>query len=89
MHVQRGHPILANKNKHKTPVLMAPPCLMRELGGDIPSITRYGRAAYGTVILSMLNEEYCHSFPVDDAYERSRELSPPSLRQRRADSLRA
>lgn len=57
--------------------------------GDIPSIIRYGNAAYGTVILSMLNEECWHSFPVDDAYERSRELSPPSLRQRSTDSLRA
>ena len=63
---------LANKNEHKAPALMAAhvPC---ETGGGIPSIIRYGRAAYGTVMLSMLNEEYCHSFPVDDAYERSRE----------------
>ena len=57
--------------------------------GGIPSIIRYGGAAYGTVILSLLNEEYWHSFPVDDAHERLRELSPPSLHQRRADSLRA
>lgn len=37
----------------------------------------------------MLNEEYSYSFPVDDARERSRELSPRTLRQRRADSFRA
>lgn len=86
--MQRGHLILANKNEHKTPVLMASQ-VSYETWGDIPSIIRYGRAAYGTIMLSMLNEEHCHSFPVDDAYERSRELSPPSLRQCRADSLRA
>lgn len=70
-YADRPVPVSANKNEHIPPIshgLQVPPET-----GDIPSIIRYDRAAYGTVTVPMLNEEYCHSFPVDDVYERSRE----------------